>query len=68
MTIETKDRLVDTVPAAAYRLSISHTKIYDEIKAGRLRAVKMGGRTLIARADQQAWLDSLPQLNTAAGS
>lgn len=68
MTIETEDRLADTVPGTAYRLSISHTQIYAEIKAGRLRAVKMGGKTLITRADQQAWLDSLPQLNTAAGT
>lgn len=68
MTIETKDRLVDTVTDAAHRLGISRTGIYAQIKAGKLRAVKAGGKTLITRADQEAWVASLSELNTAAGA
>lgn len=68
MTIEAKDRLVDTIDDAAHRLGISRALAYQQIRAGELRAVKIGKKTLITRADQQAWLDSLPQLNTAAGA
>jgi hypothetical protein len=45
---------------ARYRLG--HTKIYEEIGAGRLRAVKCGSRTLILARDAAAWERSLPAL------
>ena len=48
------------------RFGIGTTKTYEEIKAGRLRAVNAGGRTLIPAADAQAWFESLPRLHTAA--
>jgi excisionase family DNA binding protein len=44
------------------RLGISRTKAYEEIAAGRLRAVKCGSRTLIPYASGEAWLASLPTL------
>jgi excisionase family DNA binding protein len=34
--------------------------IYQEIQAGRLRARKLGRRTLILAADLSAWLANLP--------
>jgi excisionase family DNA binding protein len=44
------------------RLGISRTTAYEEIKAGRLKAVKCGARTLIPMSSALAWLDSLPPL------
>lgn len=43
-------------------LGVSRSKIYEEIQAGRLRAVKCGSRTLIPYAAGKAWLDALPAL------
>ena len=40
--------------------SIGRTKFYQEVAEGRLRVRKSGGRTLIAKADADAWLESLP--------
>lgn len=36
--------------------SIGRTKAYEEAKAGRLRLTKVGSRTLVLRADAEAWL------------
>jgi excisionase family DNA binding protein len=41
--------------------SISRSKVYDEISAGRIRIRKVGARTLILRADAEEWLNSLPE-------
>lgn len=37
------------------------TKAYEEIKAGRLVARKVGRRTIILDEDLKAWLDALPR-------
>lgn len=39
---------------------LSRSKIYLEIGAGRLRAVKAGRRTLILRTDYEQYLANLP--------
>jgi len=45
----------------ATRLSgVGRSTIFDEIKAGRLKARKAGRRTLILRDDLLAWLNTLP--------
>lgn len=44
------------------RYHLGHTKIYEEINAGRLRAVKCGSRTLILAQDARIWERSLPVL------
>ena len=44
------------------RLGISRSKAYEEIAAGRLKAVKCGSRTLIPYASGEAWLNALPPL------
>jgi excisionase family DNA binding protein len=38
------------------------TRCYEEIAAGRLRAVKAGHKTLIPRDAAEAWLRSLPPM------
>lgn len=40
-----------------YRLG--HSKAYTEIQEGRLRAVKVGSRTLLLAKDVRAWEKSL---------
>lgn len=47
---------------------IGRTVAYAEIKTGHLRAVKVGRRTIITRADAQTWLDTLPTLKPADAS
>ena len=46
----------------AYRLG--REKAYQEVRARRLRAVKLGRKTLILRADAEVWAASLPELRT----
>lgn len=55
-------RVALSVSDACASLSISRSKLYEELAAGRLRAVKAGHRTLIPLASAQAWLDSLPAI------
>jgi excisionase family DNA binding protein len=43
---------------------VGHDKVYEEIRTGRLRAKKMGRRTLIPVAEAERWLESLPELRT----
>lgn len=47
---------------------IRRTKTYEEINAGRLKARRIGGRTLIAREDADAWLDSFPAVQPKAAA
>jgi len=55
------ERLADTIPEACARLGCSRSTIYLELKAGRLIAVKVRGRTLVSREEQQRYLASLPK-------
>lgn len=50
---------------AARAAGVGRSTIYEEINAGRLTARKAGRRTLITRADLQAWLESLPSRATS---
>lgn len=38
------------------------TKTFEEIKTGRLRAKKIGRRTIITEDDAEAWLQQLPSV------
>lgn len=44
---------------------ITRTRCYDEINAGKLKARKLGSRTMILRSDGEAWLEALPVMETA---
>lgn len=56
--------IADNVVNASIRLGIGKSKLYEQIKAGKIRAAKIGRRRLITRQEQQRWLDSLHQMTT----
>ena len=49
------------------RNAIGVTTGYAEVKAGRLIARKVRGKTIVTAEDGAAWRESLPKLETAAG-
>lgn len=55
-----RDKLAYQVDEAAHATGICRSKIYTEIKRGKLRAVKAGSRRLIMRADLELYLQDLP--------
>jgi hypothetical protein len=42
--------------------SVGTTKFYYEVKAGRIRAKKLGTRTIILKSDALEWAKSLPTM------
>ena len=46
--------------------NVGRSKIFEEISAGRLKARKVGRRTIILREDLVAWLAALPTRQAAA--
>jgi excisionase family DNA binding protein len=46
----------------------SRTTTYEEIRSGRLKALKLGRKTLIPRESADAWLAALPPLKTDAAT
>lgn len=62
MTYEHNKNLADAPKNAAQNLGIGLTKLYAEIRDGRLEALKFGNRTLITVKAQQDWLHALPKL------
>jgi excisionase family DNA binding protein len=53
-----------TIPEVIRDTGTSRTTIYEEIKAGRLKARKLGRRTLILADDLQNWLAALPSMKS----
>ncbi len=45
---------------------IARSTFYNEVASGRLIARKIGGKTIIARDDAEAWFASLPRLESQA--
>jgi predicted DNA-binding transcriptional regulator AlpA len=46
------------------RYGICRDTFYSEVKRGRLRALKLGKKTIVLRPDADAWAASLPELRT----
>lgn len=55
-----------TVKEAVKASGIGRTTLYKDLKAGRLPARKRGRRTLILRADLEAYLTNLPSREPVA--
>jgi excisionase family DNA binding protein len=57
-----------TVREFCARYGICRQTFYDEIKRGRIKARKLGKKTVILRADADAWAASLPELRAVVRS
>lgn len=57
------DVVAYSIDAAAKASHTGRTKLYAEIKAGRLKAVKLGTRTLITAEALAEWLNALPVMS-----
>jgi excisionase family DNA binding protein len=53
--------LAHTVEGAARVTTCGRTSVYAAIKAGELKARKIGRRTIILDEDLRAWLANLPE-------
>jgi len=53
-------KLSYTVGEMVAATGLGRSRLYEEIRAGRLRIVKAGRRTLILAIDLEKWLASLP--------
>jgi excisionase family DNA binding protein len=53
-----------TVRELCARYGICRATFYAEVKRGRLRAIKLGKKTIVMRADAEVWAASLPELRT----
>lgn len=49
-----------SIRALLTRFPIGKTKLHEEIRAGRLKARKLGTRTVILLPDYEKWVASLP--------
>lgn len=58
------ERLAYTIKEFMARASVGRSFVYEEIAAGRLRAVKAGRKTLILEEDARAWFATLPSMES----
>lgn len=64
--MESSFRIAFSIDEFAKAASIGRTQVYQEIKAGRLRPVKCGKRTLLTADEVRRWLERLPNSHAAA--
>jgi hypothetical protein len=55
------DKVLITVPEFLRQYTISRTSFYEQVKQGKLRLIKRGRRSLIAKVDADAWVEALRQ-------
>lgn len=54
-------RISFTVDDLIAATGLGRSKIYEQVRAGRLRAIKIGGRTMFMRVDVERWLAAAPE-------
>jgi hypothetical protein len=47
------------------RYGICRQTFYDEVRRGRLRALKLGAKTIVLKTDADAWVATMPPLELA---
>lgn len=55
-----------TVRELKAETGLSHTKIYQLIRSGDLKAKKIGRRTVVSAVDLQKFIDALPDFDEVA--
>ena len=55
-----------SIPEAARAAAIGTTKLRNEIRAGRLRARKLGKRSIVTTNDLENWAAALPDIHDVA--
>jgi predicted DNA-binding transcriptional regulator AlpA len=55
------EKLALSIPEAVQASGFSRSSLYEEISAGRLRAIKRGRRIAILTIDFRTWLEGLPE-------
>ncbi len=60
------DRKAFAVREFCARNGICRQTFYDEIRRGRLHAIKLGKKTIVTAESERAWLESLPPLRLSA--
>ena len=59
------DKLAFNMKEAPQAIGVSKSQLYEEIRTGRLKSVKVAGRRLILRDDLEAFLRAPPQAQAA---
>jgi excisionase family DNA binding protein len=58
----TVDRAAYTVDEFCAAHGIGRTTFYAELKAGRIKVLKCGRKTLVPKTESDAWLGRLPEV------
>jgi excisionase family DNA binding protein len=64
--MDTNNREAFAVREFCARYGICRDTFYSEVRRGRLRAVKLGKKTLVLKAEAETWAASLPNLELGA--
>ena len=60
-------KIAYSIPQFCSACAVGRTFVYEEIKAGRLRACKAGRRTIIDAAEARRWLAALQRIAAPTG-
>jgi excisionase family DNA binding protein len=62
------NKLSYSIAEATRAIGIGRSKLFQELAVGRLKAVKLGSRTLITHDELARYLDDLPAARTSKGT